>query len=195
MFTDSNIKEFLRSKKFSKKTKESYIATFSEAQALLAEHAEITPDSEIFYHELEQRFRDKNISDAEIQTHIERVKELINFAKGMKGDDTMPENEDIMQVEPATEAEAVITPEPFEPARRGRPKNTDGKRKEGFNLQIEPALREKLNILAEYDECSATEFITHLIEQAINARHEDIEYVLNYKYGLRARKAQQQATL
>lgn len=185
MFTDTNIKKFLRSKQpAGKKVKDSYKSILTEAQALLSAHTEVTPDTQIFYHEL---FKDKNISDSEKQTYIERIREFINFANDTKGDNTMSENEDIMQSEVTTEAEDTV--------KRGRPKITDRQRKEGFNLQLEPSVRENLNILAEYDECSATEFITNLIKQAINARHEDIEYMLKIKQELRERKAQRNTTL
>ncbi len=98
----------------------------------------------------------------------------------------MSENEGIMQSE-------VTTDEPVDTVKPGRPKTVNRQRKEGFNLQLEPSVREELYILAKYDECSVTEFITNLIKQAINVRHEDIEYVLNFKSGLRMRKALQQA--
>lgn len=192
MFTDTNIKKFLRSKT-GKTVKSNYKAILTEAQALLAERPEITPDTEIFYHEL---FKDKNISDSEQQTTIERVKEFINFANDTKGDNQMSENEDIMQPEIVTEAEStpvepveVVAPtteiadnapvEPVDTGKRGRPKTIEVKDKKGFNLQIEPAMYEQLKILADIYKCSMTDIITHSLAYFINEHKEDINDVLD----------------
>lgn len=192
MFTDTNIKKFLRSKQ-PKKVKDSYKRILAEAQALLSAHTEVTPDTHIFYHEL---FKDKNISDSEQQTYIERIREFINFANDTKGDNTMSENEDIMQPEIVTEAEStpvepveVVAPtteiadnapvEPVDTGKRGRAKTIEVKDKKGFNLQIEPAMYEQLKILADIYKCSMTDIITHSLAYFINEHKEDINDVLD----------------
>ena len=75
---------------------------------------------------------------------------------------------------------------------RGRPKRTDGieNRSERFALQLQPVLRRQLKLLAEYDECSETDIITMLLENYINMRIEDINYIVHVKEELQARKAQ-----
>ena len=75
----------------------------------------------------------------------------------------------------------------------GRPKRSDGieNRNNRFNLQLQPSMRKKLNILAEYDNCSATDIISRILEQYINTRIDDINYMTRIKRDIEMRKANQ----
>ena len=75
----------------------------------------------------------------------------------------------------------------------GRPKRSDGieNRNNRFNLQLQPSLRKNLDILAEYDNCSATDIIVRVLEQYINTRIDDINYMTQIKRDIEMRKANQ----
>ncbi|MBQ3456388.1 MAG: hypothetical protein IJG36_08125 [Synergistaceae bacterium] len=62
-------------------------------------------------------------------------------------------------------------------------------RTERFSLMLSPSLRERLEMLAQFDECSITEIIIGACEKVIAERASDIEYVADFKRGRDERKA------
>ena len=92
-------------------------------------------------------------------------------------------NTDIQEPQTLT----VNAPETKRPV--GRPKNTSSQDKKFFNLQIPPDMRNNLDILAMYDECSITDIILTAIAEYINVRNEDIQYQIEYVQRKKERNA------
>ena len=71
----------------------------------------------------------------------------------------------------------------------GRPKSASTQDKKFFNLQLPPNMRNDLDILALYDECSITDIILTATAEYINMRREDIDYQIQYTEQKKIRKA------
>lgn len=71
----------------------------------------------------------------------------------------------------------------------GRPKSNSSQDKKFFNLQLQHDMRNNLDILANYDECSITDIILCAIQEYINMRNEDIQYQIEYVQRKKERNA------
>ena len=132
-----------------------------------------------------------------------RVSHAREFAQAiLKGDIIMNDNatdiqeavtQEINTPDTGTQETSSITVNAPEHKRLGRPKRSDGieNRNNRFNLQLQPSMRKKLNILAEYDNCSATDIISRILEQYINTRIDNINYMTQIKRDIEMRKANQ----
>ena len=98
-----------------------------------------------------------------------------------------------LEAENDSTQESQIIPVNAPKRNAGRPKRSDGieNRNNRFNLQLQPSLRKNLDILAEYDNCSATDIISRILEQYINRRIDDINYMTQIKRDIEMRKANQ----
>ena len=108
-----------------------------------------------------------------------------DLAEAVNADTNAPEANDTATQE--AHSISVNAPETKRPV--GRPKNTSSQDKKFFNLQLPPDMRNKLDILAMYDECSITDIILTATTEYINARHEDIQYQIEYVQRKKERNA------
>lgn len=135
------------------------------------------------------------------ETLKRRIKNARKFAEAItKGDIIMNENatdtqgQDLAEANETastdiqeTQSSTVNAPETKRPV--GRPKNTSSQDKKFFNLQLPPDMRNNLDILAMYDECSITDIILCAIAEYINVRNEDIQYQIEYVQRKKERNA------
>ena len=156
-------------------------------QSLTAENLDIT------LAEYKQSLNGKYLPE----TLNRRVLHAREFAQAiLKGDNIM--NDNVIEANETAntdiqEAQSFTVNAPETKRNAGRPKRSDGieNRNNRFNLQLQPSIRKKLDILAEYDNCSATDIISRILEQYINTRIDDINYMTQIKRDIEMRKANQ----